>query len=116
MASGGRVAVEAFNEYVARSEGAWTRSPVALAATFLALEEQESERAKLRVRWGELARSAVIEVTVEDVGDDSIRAYRYVLEAIYVERDQTWRIHRARWAQRCWPGRGHQAFSTAFCV
>jgi hypothetical protein len=46
--------------------------------------------------------------------DDSVRAKRYELD--FVRAGDKVRLRAARWTQQCWPGRGHQDFSTELCV
>ena len=115
-AEDGELAVEAFNDYVDESDDAWTRSPVATAATFLALGEQQSRATTVRVEFpGESRDQAAVSAEVDGVADDSIRGYRYVLRVVAATGGK-WRIANARWTQRCWPGRGHQSFTTEPCL
>ncbi len=110
----GTLAVDAFNDYVDDSDGAWTRSPAAIAATFLALET-DPRATTVRVEFsGEARDSALVTVRVDALADDSIRGYRYVLSLTPAR--EKWRIRAARWTQRCWPGRGHQSFTTELCL
>ncbi len=59
------------------------------------------------------------EVTTRDEGDDSVRDQRVRIELAPVAADGGAPLFRVVWAgtsQRCWPGRGHQRFSTEPCV
>ena len=49
------------------------------------------------------------------IGDDSIAAQRVAVDMMQAD-DLTFDLTRASWTQRCWPGRGHQDFSTKPCV
>jgi hypothetical protein len=56
------------------------------------------------------------EVTITDQGaeDDSVRGYQFRVR-LQRGREGIWQIVEAGRAWNCWPGRGHQDFSTALC-
>ena len=56
-----------------------------------------------------------VTVTLDGLLDDSVRAQRFVL-VLSQNDDGEWRLDSAATAQRCQPGRGHQAFSPEPCV
>lgn len=54
-----------------------------------------------------------INVTDDGLQDDSIKAYQTVAP-VFLQNGQ-WRMGDMTRTQQCWPGRGHQVFSTASC-
>lgn len=109
----GTLPVDAFNARAESVDEPWERDLAATTDEFLDLEEQEgSSRSFQSTSSGDSASATLL---VDGLGDDSVRARRYEL-AFSRRDDGTWRIVSARWAQRCQPGRGHQAFTPAPCV
>ena len=53
-------------------------------------------------------------ITYDGLFDDSIRATR--IKAIVAYQDGQWIVKESSETQKCWPNRGHQEFSTEFCV
>jgi hypothetical protein len=56
----------------------------------------------------------LVTVTYDGFYDDSVKAGR--TEAILEYKDGQWLILNATDMYQCWPGRGHQDFSTEICV
>ncbi len=112
----GRVEVSRFNEFLADERPASARSALLASAEFLRLDRVEAGTISLALRAGPEGGGPVTVVALLDrLPDDSIRSQRYVLR-LERQHDGTWRLRSAVWAQRCWPGRGHQSFSPAPCV
>jgi len=112
----GRLDVASFNDFLAGEGAASARSPVLASAEFLRLDESDAPTISLVSRAGaEGGGPATVVATLDRLLDDSVRAQRYVLR-LERQADGTWRLRSARWAQRCWPGRGHQDFSPQPCV
>jgi hypothetical protein len=112
----GEVSVVGFNKYAdGLKEPAFERSPLLTALEFLGLDNREAATTSLVLtRPPEGGQTAEMTATLDGLLDDSIRAERYVLEL--ERRDDAWRLASARWAQRCWPDRGHQDFSPELCL
>lgn len=57
-----------------------------------------------------------VEVTITDQGDedDSVRGYQFRV-ALQKSSEGSWQIVEGGRSWNCWPGRGHQDFSTALC-
>ena len=111
-----RLPVSRFNRYLEALDDP-PRAPLLLAAAYVGLEEGEgSNTALLGKRTGEAGLRERVEVTLDGLLDDSIRAVRYSL--VFERRTPTgsWRLSSARWAQRCQPGRGHQRFEPKRCL
>jgi len=53
-------------------------------------------------------------ITYDGLFDDSIRATR--IKATVAYQDGQWIVKESSETQKCWPNRGHQDFSTEFCV
>jgi hypothetical protein len=105
--------VAAFNDYAASVDAPWERSPARLAGEFLALQATPLTTIEAEIA-GEGQGGATVIVTLDRLLDDSIRAERYVLG---LRPDgEHWVLESVSWSQRCHPGRGHQAFSSAACV
>lgn len=56
----------------------------------------------------------IVTITYDGLFDDSIRATR--IKAIVAYQDGQWIVKESSETQKCWPNRGHQDFSTEFCV
>ena len=53
-------------------------------------------------------------MTLDGLFDDSVRAERWTLT--FTPDGDVYELTAAEWAQRCQPGRGHQAFTPEPCV
>ncbi len=56
----------------------------------------------------------IVTITYDGLFDDSIRATR--IKATIAYQDDQWIVRESSETQKCWPGRGHQEFSTEFCI
>jgi hypothetical protein len=114
--SDGVVSVAEFNKYADDTdEPAFERSPLLTALEFLGVDNRSTATTSLVLtRPPEGGDTAEMTATLDGLLDDSIRAERYVLEL--ERREDVWRLRSARWAQRCWPDRGHQDFSPELCL
>jgi hypothetical protein len=107
--------VEEFRAYAEDVDEAWERSPVLLAGEFLRLDRREATRVRVTAESpGEATAEAGVTVVLEGLLDDSVAAERFML-ALRRGGD-VWRLEAADWAQRCHPGRGHEAFSAEPCL
>jgi hypothetical protein len=107
-AADGSVAVAGFDQAA--------RSPLDTAAAFLRLDRQQAATTTLvAATAAEGGDRATVTATFDGLLDDSVRASRYVL-TLEKQTDGTWRLRSAMFSERCRPGRGHQAFSSAPCV
>lgn len=114
-AADGSVSVEEFAAHQADVEGTWERSSATAAAEFLRLDESESSGLVLdRTAPGEGGGTETVVVTLDGLFDDSVRAERWTLD--FEPDGETYVLTAARWAQRCQPGRGHQAFTPEPCI
>ena len=114
-AADGTVAVDGFQEYADGVEEHWEGSPAMSAGEFLRLDEQDAARTSLAsVTPAEGTGPATVVVTLDGLFDDSVRAQRWTLT--FEQDGDVYRLAEASWAQRCQPGRGHQAFSPEPCV
>jgi hypothetical protein len=112
----GTLGVAAFNEHADEVDGDWERSAALTGAEFVRVDRSTARNVSIASRGGpEDAPEALVEVVLDGLLDDSVRARRYVLE---LDRNEAreWRIRTAVVTQRCWPGRGHQAFRAAICI
>ena len=112
----GTMDVSAFAAHAADSEEPWTRSPLLAAAEFLRLDRATAQTTAVVASTGpEGTGPTTVTATLDRVLDDSVRAKRYELDFVAAADDRV-RLRAARWTQQCWPGRGHQDFSTDLCV
>jgi hypothetical protein len=110
--------VTAFNrriERAAEADSPWVRSPAFVAIQYTG-DSCECAKSSLEVQ-NEPERFDEAEVIVVHDGlmDDSIRGYRYRLAMKRDERG-VWSLTSIRRAWRCWPGRGHEDYSTERCL
>jgi hypothetical protein len=111
----GTMNVATFNDYLAEHEQ-YARSPVAATSEFLRLDRAPAGETSIVSRAaGEQQSPVSVTVTLDRLPDDSVRARRYTL-VLNLAGDDEWRLSSAVVAQRCWPNRGHQTFSTELCV
>ena len=114
-AEDGSVSVEDFAAHQADVDEAWERSSATAAAEFLRLDEQSSSRLMIdRTAPGEGGAPETVVVTLDGLFDDSVRAERWTL--VFEPDGETYVLTSAQWAQRCQPGRGHQAFTAEACI
>lgn len=112
----GTLAVSAFNEHADEVDEPWERSAALTAAEFVRVDRSTARNVSIASRGGpEDAPEALVEVVLDGLLDDSVRARRFVLELDRGEGRQ-WRIRTAVVTQRCWPGRGQQAFRPTACL
>jgi hypothetical protein len=104
----------AFNDFVAVAQPEWAADKVTTAVYFAAGPLAAPEDAPQRVDILPQANGS-IEVTSWGLPDDSVEAARFRVR-LAEQPDGTWRVTQARWSQKCWPGRGHQDFSTVPCI
>ena len=110
----GTMDVADFAKHMADSDEQWTTSPLLAAAEFLRLDESTARTTAVVATTGpEGIGPTKVTATLDRLLDDSVRAKRYDLE--FIRTGERIRIRSARWAQQCWPGRGHQDFSPQLC-
>jgi hypothetical protein len=110
----GRLDIAGFNRFLVGRDGL-ARSPLQAGIQFTRLDREEASTTSAIASTGrEGSDRAVVVLTASGLLDDSVRATRYTL--VFERRRDRWRLRSARQAQRCWPGRGHQAFSPRACV
>jgi hypothetical protein len=110
----GRLEIGAFNAHLdASGKGV---APVVVATEFLRLDRAHADTTSIVAQAsGEGSGPATVTVTLDGLPDDSVQAQRFVL-GLSQNGDGDWRLTSAETAQRCRPGRGHQAFSPAPCL
>lgn len=114
-AADGTVPVDGFASFQREVDARWERSPVLVAGEFLRLDEGDAFRTTVTATTGpEASGPGTVTVTLDGLQDDSVAAERYVLR--FARDGETWVLESASWAQRCQPGRGHQAFTPEPCV
>jgi hypothetical protein len=114
-AEDGSVSVEEFASHQADVDEAWERSSATAAAEFLRLDETQAARLTIdRSAPGEGGGPETVVVTLDGLFDDSVRAERWTL--VFEPDGETYLLTSAHWAQRCQPGRGHQAFTPERCI
>jgi hypothetical protein len=111
----GTIDVLAFAEHVSDSDEPWAASPLLAAAEFLRLDRSTAQTTAVVATTGpEGTGPTTVTATLDRMLDDSVRAKRYELD--FVRAGDKVRLRAARWTQQCWPGRGHQDFSTELCL
>ena len=115
-ASGGSsLDVASFNDFLAANEQ-YARSPVSAATELLRLDLTTAATTSINAHaTGEGSSPVRVDVTLDRLGDDSVRAERYVL-VLELAGEDGWRLASAVRTQRCWPGRGHETFSAERCL
>ncbi len=109
----GTLPVDEFNAYAESVDEPWERDIALVTAEFVQREEMETGSSSYQgTSNGDTATTSLV---LDGLADDSVRARRYDL-TLSRRPDGTWLIDSARWAQRCQPGRGHQAFTPELCV
>jgi hypothetical protein len=111
----GALDVGAFNDYLAEN-GEDATAPVLAATRFLRLDRATAGTTTIVARSSAEGQGpTTVTVTLDRLLDDSVRAQRFVV-VLAPEGDGEWRLTSASAEQRCWPNRGHQAFSPDPCV
>jgi hypothetical protein len=112
LPSGEVTPLSSFNAFVATARPAWAADEVTTAVFFATgpVGDDGPQRVEIVPQ-----ADGAIEVTSWGLPDDSVEAGRSRVR-LAEEPDGTWRVTEARWSQKCWPGRGHQDFSTVPCV
>jgi hypothetical protein len=113
LPSGEVTPLSTFNDFVTTVQPAWAADEVT-TAVFFATGGPVDPDVPQRVEIAPQA-DGTIEVTNRGLPDDSVEAGRFRVR-LAEQADGTWRVTQARWSQKCWPGRGHQDFSTVPCV
>jgi len=114
-AAGGSLDVAAFNDYLAEYDE-YARSPIVATTEFLRLDEATTPAISIEAHAaGESPSPVRVDVTLDRLQDDSVRARRYAL-VLNLAGENDWRLSSAVVSQRCWPNRGHQTFSAEPCV
>jgi hypothetical protein len=109
----GRLAIGGFNDYL-DGQAKDASSPFVAATRFLRLDRVNAATTSLEARaTAEGSGPTTVTVTLDRLGDDSVRAQRYVLS--FARDGDEWRLTSAAVAQRCWPNRGHPGFSIEPC-
>jgi CO/xanthine dehydrogenase FAD-binding subunit len=112
----GPLPVERFEAVAVDVDADWEHAPVQVAAEFVRVDRVEARTVSVVARQeGEGGPTALAEVVLDGLLDDSIRARRIVLE-LQRRDDGTWRVASAVATQRCQPERGHENFSIDPCV
>jgi hypothetical protein len=114
LPSGAVTPLSAFNDFVSVAQPAWAAEEVTTAVYFATGPLAAPEDAPQRVDIVPQA-DGTIEVTEWGLPDDSVEAGRFRVR-LTEQPDGTWRVTQAQWSQKCWPGRGHQDFSTVPCI
>jgi hypothetical protein len=111
----GTASVDEFVEYAEAVDEDWEHSAAMAAGEFLRLDERRAARTSIEgTASAEGAGPETVIVTLDGLLDDSIRAERWRLT--FVPEGDTYQLTAAEWAQRCQPGRGHEAFSPEPCL
>src|SRR5919108_201256 len=77
----GMLPVAAFNEHADDVDGTWEQSAALTAAEFVRVDRSTARNVSIASRGGpEDAPQALVEVVLDGLLDDSVRARRYVLE------------------------------------
>jgi hypothetical protein len=112
---GGVVSAEGFAGFQREVDEEWERSPAMAAGVFLRLDERTATRTTIDAKAGPEGQGPqTVVVTLDGLGDDSVRAERWTLG--FTEADGVYTLTAALREQRCQPGRGHQDFSAADCL
>jgi hypothetical protein len=106
----GTVDVAPFNAYLAEFPTVASRSPSDLARLYTGAHPRTIE--PLNVGTASHEQSVLV---VRREEDDSIAETRWKL-VFTPQADGEWRLTSGQWSQRCRPGRGHQDFSTEWCI
>jgi hypothetical protein len=111
---GGTLDVTGFVAHAAGSDEPWTEAPLLAAAEYLRLDRSTARTTALVATTGpEGTGPTTVTATLDRLLDDSVRAKRYDL--VFARDGDGVRLTSARWTQQCWPGRGHQDFTTELC-
>ncbi len=114
-AADGTVAVDGFADFTAAVEEDWEGSAAMAAGEFLRLDQQTATRTTIDgIASAEGTGPETVVVTLDGLLDDSVRAQRWTLS--FTPEGERYALTEARWAQRCQPGRGHQAFTPEPCT
>jgi hypothetical protein len=110
----GNLEVVQFNDYLAdRSE--YATSPIIAASRFLRLDRVAAGTTLITAESTEEGQGpTTVTVTLDGLGDDSVRGQRVVL--VFEPNGSQWQLVSGKSEQRCWPGRGHQDYSPELCL
>jgi hypothetical protein len=91
------------------------RSPTELALAEIRADETQAARVSTSAEGSpEGGGPTTVTVLQEGLADDSVEAVRHVLR--FEPDGDGWRLVSKTRTQRCQPGRGHRAFTSADCV
>lgn len=115
-APGGAVSTQGFSSFQREVDEDWERSPALAAGVFLRLDERRAVRTTIDAKAGpEGGGGQTVVVTLDGIGDDSVRAERWTLG--FVEAgDGLYTLTAALREVRCHAGRGHQEFAGEACI
>ena len=112
----GQIPVAGYNDFLSGDGKVFARSPTAAATEFLGLDRTSAMVSTVQATSpGEVRDFSEVVATLTGLQDDSVRDARYTLEFQKDRASGDWRLRAADYAQRCRPGRGHQAFSPELC-
>ena len=112
---GGVVSADGFAGFQREVDEEWERSPAMAAGVFLRLDERTATRTTIDAKAGPEGQGPqTVVVTLDGLGDDSVRVERWTLG--FTEADGVYTLTAALREQRCQPGRGHQDLSAEDCV
>jgi hypothetical protein len=110
----GNLAVVEFNDYL-EEHSEYASSPVIAASRFLRLDRVDAGTTTIHAESSaEGAGPTTVTVTLDRIGDDSVRGERVVLR--FEADGSRWQLVSAKSERRCWPGRGHQGYSPELCL
>jgi hypothetical protein len=114
LPSGVVTQLDVFNDFVVTLRPVWAADRTSTAVFFATGPLAAPDEGPQRIDVVPQADGS-IEVTSWGLPDDSVEAARFRVR-LAEQADGTWRVTQATWSQKCWPGRGHQDFSTVPCV
>ena len=111
----GVLPVAAFRAYQTAVDEPWEQTPEDVSVEYVQPDRFDAQL--VSASWDPVEEGVVDAVVLaQKLPDDSVRDLRFVLRLRLDREGNVWVLQSARWSQRCWPGRGHQSFSTQFCV
>ncbi len=93
----------------------WVKSPMQVALRITGeFDEMATREMKFEAATPESTNAITLTVINDGLLDDSVRGEKWIYELVK-ETNGVWKVSSIKRAWKCWPGRGHEDFSSESC-